>query len=111
MTRLEKNYCQMINLSSLKNKKTSLVFFLAVTFIIVVSSSFSVMADHWDSFGALIIIWVVFTIGVVVWYLLTVKRTQNTQAKNEKFMHHFIDIANTVNTAEDFERMWNNTLN
>ena len=45
------NYFRMINHETKQNKRTSLTFFIAVSFIIVVSSSFSIMADHWDSFG------------------------------------------------------------
>lgn len=92
-----------------QNKRTSLTFFIAVSFIIVVSSSFSIMADHWDSFGALMIIWIVFTIGVICWYILTVKRTQIVYHQNQQFIDKFIQIAEGTDSADEFMSTWSNT--
>ncbi len=89
-----------------QNKRTSLIFFICVTFIILVSSSFSIMADHWDSFGALMIIWVVFTIGVCIWYYLTIQRTTQIHLKNKAFIQQFILVAESSSSAESFIEAW-----
>lgn len=89
-----------------QNRRTSLTFFIAVSFIIVVSSSFSIMADHWDSFGALMIIWIVFTIGVLCWYILTVKRTQIVYHRNQQFFDKFTQIAERTQSADEFINLW-----
>ncbi|MFK7798081.1 MAG: hypothetical protein AB8E82_11555 [Aureispira sp.] len=87
-------------------KKSSWIFFGALTFIIVISSSFSIMADHWDSFVALWMIWggivVLFTIGRVLFN----RNATSIHDKNKDFFQAFELVAQECDSLEDFVLHW-----
>lgn len=89
-----------------RNRKSSIFFFIAVTFIIIVSSSFSLMASHMDSFIALWMIWgIAFTL-FSGWSFFNYKTTYRVLQQNQDFFDKFENIAQKSPTLEDFAIDW-----
>jgi hypothetical protein len=89
-----------------QSRKSSWIFFGALTFIIVVSSSFSVMADHWDSFVALWMIWGGIVVLFVGWQILFKRNATSIHEENKAFFERFELIAQDCDSLEDFVTLW-----
>lgn len=87
-------------------KKSSWIFFGALTFIIVVSSSFSIMADHWDSFVALWMIWGGIVVLFTLWRVFFRRNATAIYDKNKIFFQEFEQVAQTCDSLEDFIQHW-----
>lgn len=87
-------------------RKTSWVFFGALTFIIVVGSSFSFMADHWNSFVALWMIWGGVVVLFIAWRMLFAKNVSSIYSKNKLFFEQFELVAQECDSLEDFVQHW-----
>ncbi len=74
-------------------RRSSYLFFGAVTFIIIISSSFSLVAEHYDSLIALWMIWGVTTLLFAGWMVFNYRNTYATYSRNENFFDHFELIA------------------
>ncbi len=89
-----------------KNFRSRLFFFGAITFIIVVSSSFSLIADHMDSFIALWLIW----LGALILFLgssyIIHQNTSKVHQKNQSFFDKFEFIANKTANLKEFKEQW-----
>lgn len=89
-----------------RNRKSTLFFFIALTFIIVISSVFSLVADHMNSFIALWMIWgiaaVLFSVGFASYYKNSAKILQQNQA----FFDKFETIANSNESLDGFRMNW-----
>jgi hypothetical protein len=89
-----------------KTRKSGFVFFGGVTFIIAISSSFSFMAEHWDSFIALWMIWGIFFTLLLGWLFLLHKTTWNVHDYNQKFFETFENTASKVSSLQQFLQTW-----
>ncbi len=89
-----------------QSRKSSWVFFGALSFIILVSSSFSVMADHWDSFIALWMIWGGIVVLFIGWRVLFAKNATSIHDKNKYFFDRFELVAQECDSLEDFVQHW-----
>lgn len=89
-----------------RNRKSTLFFFIALTFIIVISSVFSLVADHMNSFIALWMIWgiaaVLFSIGFTSYY----KNSSKVLQQNQAFFDKFEAIANDNESLDGFRMNW-----
>ncbi|MGH1335858.1 MAG: hypothetical protein ACRBFS_06990 [Aureispira sp.] len=85
-----------------QGRKSSWVFFGALSFIILISSSFSVMADHWDSFVALWMIWGGIVILFTIWRISFTRNVSSVYDQNKKFFEQFELIAQGCDSLEDF---------
>jgi len=89
-----------------RNRKSGIFFFIALTFIIVISSVFSLVADHMDSFVALWMIWgiaaVLFSIGFTSYY----KNSSDVLKQNQAFFDKFEAIANKNESLDSFRMNW-----
>lgn len=89
-----------------KTRKSGLIFFGGVTFIIVVSSSFSFMAQHWDSFIALWMIWSIFLVLLIGWLFLLNKTTWQIHDYNRDFFEKFESTATHTTDLRQFKQKW-----
>lgn len=87
-------------------RKSSYLFFGAVTFIIVVSSSFSLIAEHYDSLIALWMIWGITALLFAGWMIMNHRNTYAIYHKNENFFGHFELIAQSCDSLEEFVGNW-----
>ena len=90
-------------------RRSSTVFFGAITFIIVVSSAFSLVAAHYDSLVALWMIWG----GTLVLYLGWIKfyhsNTYAIHTQNEDFFSRFELVAQSCDSLDEFVQYWTPT--
>lgn len=91
-----------------KTRKSGFIFFGGVTFIIVVSSSFSFMAAHWDSFIALWMIWSIFLVLLIGWLFLLNKTTWKIHDHNKAFFEQFESTAAHATDLKEFQQQWKN---
>lgn len=89
-----------------QGKKSSWIFFGALSFIILISSSFSVMADHWDSFIALWMIWGGIVVLFIAWRILFARNATSIHDKNKNFFDNFELVAQECDSLEDFIQHW-----
>lgn len=89
-----------------QSHKSSWVFFGALTFIIVISSSFSIVADHWDSFVALWMIWGGILILFIAWRIFFTRNASSIHTKNKDFFEQFELVAQECDSLEDFVQLW-----
>ena len=87
-------------------RKSSIFFFVALTFIIVVSSSFSLIAEHMNSFIALWMIWGGAFIIFVAWSIINYQTNYRILKQNQAFFSKFEAIAKKHDTLEDFTNNW-----
>ena len=85
-----------------QGRKSSWIFFSALSFIILISSSFSVMADHWDSFTALWMIWGGIVVIFTIWRFSFKRNVSSVHDKNKDFFEQFELIAQECDSLEDF---------
>jgi hypothetical protein len=90
-----------------KNLKGRLYFMAALTGVTVISSFFSIFAEHWGSLGAIWIIWAGFMIGLGVAMYMSYKDAFLVLKKNEAFFEQFDKIASNTDSLEDFIIEWN----
>lgn len=89
-----------------RTRKSSIFFFVALSFIILISSAFSLMADHFNSFVALWLIWgIAFTL-FSIWSFIYYKTNYQILQKNQAFFDKFENIAEKNNSLEDFRNNW-----
>lgn len=91
-------------------RKSGFFFFGAVTFIIAVSSSFSMIAEHWDSFIALWMIWGITFVLLCVWLVLLYKNTTIIYNKNNAFFEQFEATIQQSNSLIEFQNNWKSTI-
>lgn len=89
-----------------KVRKSSYLFFGAITFIIVVSSSFSLIAQHYDSLIALWMIWGITALLFAFWMVFNYRNTYAIYSKNEEFFDCFELVAQSCDTLEEFVGSW-----
>ena len=89
-----------------KSRKSSIFFFIALTFIIVISSSFSLMADHMNSFIALWMIWSIALILFIIWSVFNYRTNYRIIQQNQDFFNKFEEKANQSNSLQDFVKNW-----
>lgn len=89
-----------------RNKKSLRFFFITVTFIIAVSSSFSLMADHMNSFISLWLIWTGAFILFIAANIIINKNTTYVQEKNKAFFEAFEFTANKNTSLDAFQSEW-----
>jgi hypothetical protein len=89
-----------------RNRKSSIFFFIALTFIIVISSVFSLVADHMDSFIALWMIWGIAAILFSIWFLTYYKNSSKVLQQNQAFFEKFEAIANNNESLDGFRTNW-----
>lgn len=89
-----------------RNRKSSIFFFIAVTFIIVVSSMFSLVANHMNSFIALWMIWGIALTLFIVWSVIYYRTNFDILKKNQAFFEHFESVANNNSSLESFRKNW-----
>ncbi len=90
-----------------KNLRGRIYFMATLTGVAVVSSLFSIFAEHWGSLGAIWIIWAGFMIGLLVAMYISYKDTYQVMKKNERFFKDFEKIASKSDKLEDFIIDWN----
>jgi hypothetical protein len=90
-----------------KNLRGRLYFMATLTGIAVVSSFFSIFAEHWGSLGAIWIIWAGFMIGLGVALYMAYKDDFLVLKSNEAWFQGFETIAHRSKTLEDFIIDWN----
>ena len=89
-----------------RNRKSSIFFFIALTFIIVISSVFSLVADHMNSFIALWMIWGIAAILFSIWFLTYYKNSSKVLQQNQAFFEKFEAIANNNESLDGFRTNW-----
>ncbi len=85
-----------------RKRKGILFFFTAITFIVAVSSAFSIVADHWDSFIAIWAIWGIFFTVLLIALSLMYKNTVRIYGANKLFFEQFEDLAQASPSLEIF---------
>jgi hypothetical protein len=89
-----------------RNRKSSLFFFIALTFIIVVSSVFSLVAEHMNSFIALWMIWGGAAVLFSFWFVTYYRNSSKILQQNQAFFDKFESIANTNESLDGFRMNW-----
>lgn len=89
-----------------RTRKSSLFFFGALTFIIIISSSFSLVAQDTNSFMALWLIWAIAASVFTTWFAFYYRTNAHVLQKNEAFFNKFETVAQTSNSLEDFTKNW-----
>lgn len=89
-----------------KGRKSSIFFFIALTFIIIISSSFSLMADHMNSFIALWMIWSIALTLFIIWSVFNYRTNYRIIQQNQAFFDKFEEKANQSNSLQDFVKNW-----
>lgn len=89
-----------------RNRKSSLFFFIALTFIIVISSVFSLVADHMNSFIALWMIWGIASVLFSFWFITYYKNSSKILQQNQAFFDKFEAIANNNESLDGFRMNW-----
>jgi len=89
-----------------RNRKSSLFFFIALTFIIVISSVFSLVADHMNSFIALWMIWGIAAVLFSFWFITYYKNSSKILQQNQAFFDKFEAIANNNESLDGFRMNW-----
>ncbi|BDS09477.1 hypothetical protein [Aureispira anguillae] len=89
-----------------RNRKSSIFFFIAVTFIITVSSAFSLMSDHMNSFIALWMIWGIVFVLFTFWSITYYRTNYKILQKNQAFFNKFEAAAQNNNSLEEFKNNW-----
>jgi hypothetical protein len=90
-----------------KNLKGRLYFMATLSGVAIVSSFFSIFAEHWGSLGAIWIIWAGFMIGLGVAMYISHKDAYLVLKNNEAFFESFEEIASKSTAIEDFIIDWN----
>ena len=89
-----------------RNKKSSIIFFIALTFIITVSSLFSLIGSLPDSFIALWIIWSITLVLFIFWSYYNYKKNHLVLEKNKAFFSKFEETAQKHTLLEEFKKNW-----
>lgn len=89
-----------------RNRKSSIFFFIALTFIIVISSAFSLMAEHMNSFIALWMIWGIAASLFSFWFVAYYRNSSKILQQNQAFFHKFETIANNNESLDSFRMNW-----
>ncbi|MCH2022956.1 MAG: hypothetical protein MK207_10810 [Saprospiraceae bacterium] len=89
-----------------KSRKSSILFFIALTFIIIVSSIFSIIGALPNSFAALWIIWSIAFILFMLWSYYNYKINNQILNKNKTFFSKFEELAKKHETLEEFKKHW-----
>jgi hypothetical protein len=90
----------------LRNRKSSIFFFGAFTFIIGISSAFSLVGDQMNSLAALGIIWALGFIFFVVWTLINYKANYQVSEQNKAFFDKFEAVAEKCLNLDNFKKSW-----
>ena len=89
------------------NLRGRIYFMIALTGVAVISSAYSIFAEHWPSLGAIWIIWAAFTLGLLVAMYISYKDSFLVIKNNEKYFERFESIASKSESLEDFIIDWN----
>lgn len=89
------------------NRKSSIFFFGALTFVVAISSIFSLIGHDINSFGALWTIWAIALIVFIAWSVFYYKTNYQILQKNQQFFEKFESIAQKFQTLEDFKKNLN----
>ncbi len=89
-----------------RNRKSSIFFFVALTFIISISSLFSLFIEHKYSLGALWIIWGVALVIFLAWSFFNYRTNYRTLQLNQRFFRKFERIAKNHDSLEGFRTNW-----
>jgi len=89
-----------------RNQKSSIFFFIALTFIIVISSVFSLVADHMNSFIALWMIWGIAAVLFSFWFITYYKNSSKILQQNQAFFDKFEAIASSNDSLDSFRMNW-----
>ena len=93
-------------LQYIRSRKSSIMFFVALTFIIAVSSIFSLIGALPDSFIALWIIWGIAFVLFMAWSYNNYKTNYQTLQKNQVFFSTFEETAQKCALLEEFKTIW-----
>lgn len=88
------------------NRKSSFFFFGALTFVVAISSAFSLIASDINSFGALWTIWGIAFILFSAWSVFYYKTNYQILEKNRQFFEKFETTAQSSQSLEDFKKNW-----
>ncbi len=89
-----------------RNRKSSIMFFVALTFIIAVSSIFSLIGSLPDSFTALWAIWGIAFVLFMAWWYNNYKTNYQVLQKNQVFFSTFEEVAQKHDLLEEFKKGW-----
>ncbi|WMX13740.1 MULTISPECIES: hypothetical protein [unclassified Aureispira] len=89
-----------------RNRKSSIFFFIALTFIIVVSSAFSLIADHMNSFVALWMIWGIAAVIFSFWFIAYYRNSFKILQQNQAFFDKFEAVASNNDSLDAFRMNW-----
>lgn len=89
-----------------RTRRSSLFFFAALTFIITISSAFSLVAQHMDSFIALWMIWAIAFVLFIIWSVIYYRTNFHILQKNQAFFDKFEYIAQKHESLEEFSTNW-----
>lgn len=88
------------------NRKSSFFFFGALTFVVAISSAFSLIAADINSFGALWTIWGIAFILFTAWSVFYYKTNYQILEKNRQFFQKFEVTAQNSQSLDDFKKNW-----
>ena len=94
------------NIRFKRTKKSMRFFFAALTFIIIVSSAFSIVGDQQNS---LIALWIIWAISLFFFLLVNYYNYQfnfKSQARRKHFFDHFEQIAQKSDSLGFFLEQW-----
>ena len=89
-----------------RNRKSSIFFFVALTFIISISSLFSLFIEHINSLGALWIIWSVAFVIFLAWSIFSYRTNYRILQINQRFFSKFERVAKNHDSLEGFKTNW-----
>jgi hypothetical protein len=92
------------------NLRGRIYFMIALTGVAVISSMYSIFAEHWPSLGAIWIIWAAFTLGLLFAMYISYKDSYLVIKNNEQYFEKFESIASKSDSLEDFIIDWNRGL-
>ncbi len=90
----------------LRNRKSSIFIFSAFTFIIGVSSAFSLVGEQTNTLAALGIIWSLGFILFATWTLINYKANYQITEQNKVFFDKFESVAEKCTNLENFKKSW-----
>lgn len=86
------------------NRKSSFFFFGALTFVVAISSAFSLIASDINSFGALWTIWALALVLFIAWSVFYYKTNYQVLEKNRQFFQKFEATAQASQSLDDFKK-------
>ncbi|MCP4443275.1 MAG: hypothetical protein GY810_30600 [Aureispira sp.] len=92
-----------------KEMRGRYIFAGAVTIISLISSVYSIVAQHWGSLAAIWIVWFGAILISMGWFAVSYKNAYSVLAKNEDFFKAFEAKAKQCESLVDFKILQNTT--